>query len=40
MRENCSVGCEQEEGVPDKGSLNRERSVSKSLSFHLAQEFI
>ena len=24
--------------VPDKGSLNRERPVTRPLSFHLAQE--
>ena len=34
VRENWSVvGCEQEEGVPDKGNLNRERSVTKTFKF-------
>ena len=39
MRENCSVRCEQEGCSRQvQGSLNRERPVTKPLSFHLAQE--
>ena len=33
MRENCRVGCVSRKVVLDKGSLNRERPVTKALRF-------
>ena len=33
MRENCRVGCVSRKVVLDKGSLNRERPVTKALKF-------
>ena len=33
MREKCRVGCVSRKVVLDKGSLNRERPVTKALKF-------
>ena len=39
MGENCSVRCEKEKIVPDKGSLNRERPVIKVFILHKKELF-